>query len=254
MPDPFIIRKLIREASYASLGVTREPTQNTAQTRQTAQTGQPYVSLCATASDRLGRPLFLFSTLSAHTQALEVDPRASVLITQTQLTDNPQTMARVSIMGQLTPCDDPEVRQRYLTRHAAAALYADFGDFSFYRLEPEELHYVGGFAQSFWTDARILADETESLALAADATEICEHMNEDHLDAIQLFANSSPLSGSGEKNPAIEWQMIDVDSDGMDLRQDERVIRIPFPEPVADSSAVRRSMISMLKALRAAQA
>src|ERR1700756_3793922 len=53
------------------------------------QPGFPFGSLMPYALDGQGRPLFLISTMAMHTQNLQADPRASLLITQTDAVGDP---------------------------------------------------------------------------------------------------------------------------------------------------------------------
>ena len=45
--------------------------------------GHPFASVMPYAIDESGQPLFLISTLAMHTQNLHADPRASLLVTET---------------------------------------------------------------------------------------------------------------------------------------------------------------------------
>ena len=44
--------------------------------------GHPFASVMPYALDSAGRPLFLISSMAMHTQNLQADPRASLLVTQ----------------------------------------------------------------------------------------------------------------------------------------------------------------------------
>ena len=60
--------------------------------------GHPFVSVMPYAPDERGRPLVLISGLAMHTQNLDADPRASLLVVQAGHED-PLAMARVTLMG-----------------------------------------------------------------------------------------------------------------------------------------------------------
>ena len=62
------------------------------------------------------------------------------------------TGSRHSVQGLAARNDDPRLRQRFLARHADAAGYADFSDFSFYRVYVERGHLIAGFGQIEWID------------------------------------------------------------------------------------------------------
>jgi putative heme iron utilization protein len=109
--------------------------------------GFPFASLVTVATDHDGSPLLLMSKLSAHTQNLEQDPRASILLAQRGKGD-PLAHPRLTVIGRASRSTDDHVRRRFLARHPKAQLYAGFGDFSFWRLEIAAAHLNGGFARA----------------------------------------------------------------------------------------------------------
>jgi len=108
----------------------------------------PYGALVNYACDHKGLPIFLFSALARHTQALAVDPAASLLVSELPSDGDVLTGLRASIMGQCVRLgQDQAAKDVYLAWHPYAAGYAEFGDFSFWRLEPTLIHTVAGFGR-----------------------------------------------------------------------------------------------------------
>src|SRR5882724_9919466 len=108
--------------------------------------GHPFVSVMPYAPDDRGRPLVLISGLAMHTQNLEADPRASLLVTQPGRTEDPLAAARATLVSETRPIaapDLPAARARYLERHPEAVAWVDFDDFAFWRLEVVEVYFVG---------------------------------------------------------------------------------------------------------------
>jgi hypothetical protein len=203
--------------------------------------GQPFASLVTPACAPDLCVLLLLSDLSEHTRHLRAEPRCSVLVAGTPEGANPQTAPRVTITGLAEPAPDDTLKTRYVAIHPYAALYAGFGDFSLWRLRPLGGLYVGGFARAARLRAADLAPEAAAVgAVEAAAADIMSHCNADHPDAL------SAIAGGGD-----EWRMVAVDVDGCDLAQDERVIRIHWSAPVADSSGVRRELIRLAREARA---
>jgi putative heme iron utilization protein len=151
--------------------------------------GWPFGSVMPYALDEAGRPLFLISSMAMHTQNLESDPRASLLVTQSDAPD-PLGAARLTLLGEVARMPRGEVdaaRKIYLARHENASYWVDFEDFAFYRLEITDTYFVGGFGVMGWVTADdYLQAEPDPLAEAAPA--IIEHMNNDHGDALLLLA------------------------------------------------------------------
>ena len=86
------------------------------------------------AIDEGGRPVFFISTMAMHTQNLQEDPRASLLITQPDVSGDPLGASRVTILGPTNKAAAEEVRDLYLPRHENARFWQDYTDFSYYRL------------------------------------------------------------------------------------------------------------------------
>jgi hypothetical protein len=61
------------------------------------------------------------------------------------------------VIGNAEPVPANDVagaRERYLARHENSRYWVDFPDFSFFRLQPIDLYYVGGFGVMGWVEAR----------------------------------------------------------------------------------------------------
>jgi putative heme iron utilization protein len=189
--------------------------------------------------------------MAMHTQNLEADPRASLLITQPGWTGDPLAAARLTLMGtvrRLGRDDVDAARAAYLARHERARYWVDFEDFALWRLDVDDLYYVGGFAAMDWvTAADYRAAAPDPLAEAA--ADIVAHMNGDHADALVAYARHF----AGE--PADEATMVAVDRLGfkLRLRQGERLssVRIAFPREVRTAAQSREVLIAMLRQARA---
>jgi len=213
--------------------------------------GFPFASVMPYATDDAGRPLLLISTMAMHTQNLQADPRASLLVTQPDAVE-PLASGRVTLIGEARKLDEPDraaARTAYLARHANAAYWVDFDDFAFWRLEIRDVYFVGGFAAMDWVTAAMYgAARPDPLADAADG--IVEHMNRDHADALVTYARAF----AGET--ADEARMIGVDRLGFKLRLTTKErrwsARIAFPREVRTTEETRRVLIEMLQQARAA--
>lgn len=223
-----LVRLLVRGRGVGSLAT------------KMADDGAPYASMVTYACDHRAQPIFLFSTLSDHTKNLLKDGSASLLVEDTSRRRNPQTGPRVSLMGKIKRVKSPELRERFLARHPDASLYADFGDFGFFRMTVERAHFVGGFARAIWFDAKhILTPAKVGKAIAEMEQGVVGHMNTDHSDAIQAYA-----SGILGRKPG-NWKMTGCDSDGVDLRAEGRYGRVDFHNTVIDSKTCRKTLIQM---------
>src|SRR3989449_6277068 len=120
------------------------------------QPGFPFGSVMPYGLDDHGRPIFLISTMAMHTQNLQTDARASLLVTQDDTGGDPLGASRVTLVGNVLPLPESEVaeaRELYLARYANSKYWVDFEDFSFYRMDVVDVYYVGGFGVMGWISA-----------------------------------------------------------------------------------------------------
>lgn len=205
----------------------------------------PYASLVLVSVDHDLSPILLMSDLAEHAKAIASDCRISLLFDGTGGLDQPLTGPRVTLLGRAAATDDERLRRRYLARHPDAAMYADFKDFRFYRVILERAHLVAGFGKIRWLDMAELLPAPAPAGLAEAEAGVVDHMNGDHADALQLYAEKLlGLTGSG-------WRMTGIDAEGIDLRLGGRVARLAFDAPVADAVDARRALVALVGRARA---
>src|SRR5438552_18926995 len=73
------------------------------------QPGFPFGSVMPYGLDGHGRPIFLISTMAMHTQNLQADARASLLVTQDDSGGDPLGESRVTLVGNVLPLPESEV-------------------------------------------------------------------------------------------------------------------------------------------------
>jgi putative heme iron utilization protein len=204
----------------------------------------PYASLVLVALDHDLAPILLISTLAEHSKAIAADPRVSLLFDATAGLAQPLTGARLTVLGHAERASAPHVRQRYLARHPDAAMYAGFGDFHFYRVAIARAHLVAGFGRIQWIGGGDLA-AVPPPALVEREADIVAHMNDDHADAVQLYA--ARLLG----RPGEGWRLTGLDAAGCDLRRGGDVARLEFPTPVHDAESARAMLVALVRQARA---
>ena len=210
----------------------------------------PFASLVNVATAPDGSPILLLSRLAAHTRHLASDPRLSLLLVQTGRGD-PLAHPRVTIMGRGACIADPDgcatLKARFLAKHPESALYADFGDFAFWRVAMEQAHFNGGFARAGHFKAESLAtslDGAEAL-VAAEAQAVSE-LNVHHQDALARLA--AALAGK----PDGPWRATGIDPEGIDLGCGDRTARIVFPRPVCTLQDLHEILPELVKPTRPA--
>lgn len=233
-------RRLVRLARYGALGVL-DPAD-----------GMPFVSRVGLASEMNGTPVMLVSRLSQHTGAVLADPRCSLLVGEPGKGD-PLAHPRLTIVARAQRIDpaDPAhaaVRRRYLLRHPKAQLYVDFADFAFFRIVPERASLNGGFGKAYHLTAADLLLSGEVLAeLGAAEAGAVEHMNQDHLDAVRLYAEKLAKVRPGP------WRLSSLDPAGLDLVDGDKVARLDFDPPLQSAGELRPRLVALAKQARAGE-
>src|SRR5437879_11149983 len=75
------------------------------------QPGFPFGSVMPYASDGHGCPIFLISTMAMHTHNLLTDPRASLLVTQIEVSGDPLGASRVTLLGKVSAIERAEIAE-----------------------------------------------------------------------------------------------------------------------------------------------
>ncbi|MDQ1387601.1 MAG: hypothetical protein QOF56_1055 [Acidobacteriaceae bacterium] len=214
------------------------------------QPGFPFGSIMPHGLDVTGRPIFLISTMAMHTQNLQADPRASLLVTQADASGDPLGASRVTLIGNAVIIPQPDVasaRKLYLERYANAKYWVDFEDFSFYRMDVVDVYYVGGFGVMGWVQVSDY-DQARPDPLADTASGIIEHMNTDHTDALVLLARS--FAGVESQEAA----MTSVDRLGFHVRlktpDGMKGARIAFLREVNNPGEARKVLVEMVQQAR----
>ncbi len=114
-------------------------------------------------------------------------------------------------------------------------------------LEPERASLNGGFGKAYLLDrGDLLVPGDVSEALASAEQSALDHMNAEHQDAIEVYARHyAKAQGHG-------WTVSGFDAEGMDLVSGDDARRVFFPAPLAAAQDLRRILVEMAKAGRAA--
>ncbi len=138
------VQKLIQQENFGVLS-----------TLSVKHDGWPFGSATPYAISASGDPIILVSSLAEHTKNMMNDPRVSLFIQDTTTSENPQSIARATLLGVVESMNESEsedAAQRYLTRFPEAAQNFQLGGFSLQRIVVKQVRYIGGFGQMFWVD------------------------------------------------------------------------------------------------------
>jgi putative heme iron utilization protein len=213
-----------------------------------AGSGDPYCSLVNLASHPDGSPILLISRLAVHTKNILGDPRVSLMLDE-RAGGDPLEGSRIMLAGRAEEAGGDAVallRRRYLSAHPSAEAFVDFGDFSFFRIRPVATHLVAGFGRILDLKPKsFLTDISDCGALLEAEPGAIEHMNEDHREAMNLYATK--LLGA----ESADWRCTGCDPDGIDLQAGAKTLRLDFPERVTGPGELRKMLVRLADEARA---
>ncbi len=212
------------------------------------RSGDPYCSLVNVASHPDGSPILLISRLALHTRNILGDARVSLMLDE-RAEGDPLEGSRIMLAGRAAEAkpDDLEVlRRRYLNTHPSAEAFVNFKDFSFFRIRPLAAHLVAGFGRIVDLKPEQFLTEIADAGALLDAEQgAVEHMNEDHRDAIHLYATK--LLGAD----LADWRCTGCDPDGIDMQAETATLRLDFPERVTGPTELRKMLVKLADEARA---
>jgi heme iron utilization protein len=213
-----------------------------------AGSGDPYCSLVNVASHADASPILLISRLALHTRNILADNRVSLMLDERAAGD-PLEGARIMLAGRAEEATDEladVLRRRYLNAHPSAGAFVDFKDFSFFRIVPSGAHLVAGFGRIIdLQPAQFLTDIGDAGELLEAEQSAVAHMNEDHREAMNLYATK--LLGA----ESAEWTCTGCDPDGMDMQAGSATLRLDFPERVTSGTGLRKMLVRLAGEARA---
>src|SRR3954449_2551040 len=200
----------------------------------------PYCSLVNVASHYDASPILLISRLALHTKNILADTRVSLMLDERAAGD-PLEGARIMLAGRAEEAagEAAEIlRRRYLAAHPSAEVFVDFKDFSFFRIAPSGAHLVAGFGRIIdLKPPQFLTDIGDAAGLLEAEQGAVAHMNEDHREAMNLYATR--LLGA----ESADWRCTGCDPDGMDMHADGETLRLDFPERVTSGTELRKMLV-----------
>ncbi|MGY4575483.1 DUF2470 domain-containing protein [Bradyrhizobium sp. USDA 3256] len=213
-----------------------------------AGTGDPYCSLVNLASHPDGSPILLISRLALHTKNVLADSRVSLMLDE-RAEGDPLEGARIMLAGkaeEVAEAGRELVRRRYLAAHPSAEAFVEFKDFSFFRIKPSGAHLVAGFGRIVdLKPAQFLTDLGGAEGLLEAEPGAVAHMNEDHREAMNLYATR--LLGA----ESADWLCTGCDPDGMDMQAGRDTLRLDFPERVTTGTELRKMLVRLAGEARA---
>lgn len=113
--------------------------------------GYPFGTTVPYSLDEAGRPLLLLSALAQHTRNLLADPRASLAVCDPSPEADPASAERLTYLADAVKVSDrASAAASYYRRFPDSRSYGESLDFTFFRLDPVRIRYIGGFGDARW--------------------------------------------------------------------------------------------------------
>lgn len=220
-------RRLLRSHRYGALS-----------TLSKKFAGYPFGSITPYLVDHDGSLLILISELAEHTKNIRNDPRVS-LISHDQRDPHIQTQGRVSALGNAEPAADQEqAARRYLRYFPETRAFFEMPGFSFYRIRPIAVRYIGGFGHIHWVNMENYA-VANAEAFARQEPSLLAEMNARHGDILHRLL----LQRHGID--AADIQIIGLDCDGIDVLCNDQVWRMDLAETITDPAHFIQAIVRL---------
>lgn len=192
--------------------------------------GSPFGSYVDYVLDDDGNPVLLMNDMSMHTINIDSageDGLCSLFVQLSHPGSTGQDVSRCNVTGKITKIDNnaPDmgsIKLRYSIRHSYADRVMDSSKFSFYRLTPSKVYFVGGFGVlAKWVPVEEYKSAEPDI-LAGEAFTIVKKLNKDeHNEDLKLVATHLLNLENIE-----DIRVTSIDRLGFDIRVTNRVTRL----------------------------
>lgn len=203
-------RRLLRSHRYGALSTLSKKLQ-----------GYPFGSITPYLVDFDGSLIIQISALAEHSKNIADNPHVS-LITHNQNDPDIQMQGRVTVVGNAQRTGH---QPRYLRYFPQAAQYAEL-DFSFYRILPVAIRYIGGVGRVHWINIEDYAAPQPN-AFARHEENLLFEMNTRQRDTVHRLLQQHHID-------APDATVIGLDCDGLDIDAEGRVFRLDFSRTLTE--------------------
>jgi putative heme iron utilization protein len=206
--------------------------------------GFPFGSVVPYCLDDTGMPVIYISTIAQHTKNMNANSRCSITVLKDS--DDIQAHGRITVIGRMEVLglNEKEVAERYYRHFPNSRTYASSHDFSFYRLKPISIRYIGGFGAIHWIEPADFLVKNPFKGPSEMA--VVGHMNADHQEAMRSYCEHyKNMKLKAEDNV----QMVGIDSEGFDLYVNKTKVRFDFEQTISNAQEARTALVALSKGL-----
>ncbi|TQV75173.1 DUF2470 domain-containing protein [Aliikangiella marina] len=210
--------------------------------------GYPFGSVTPFISDSEGKLYLYISDIAQHSINLTANNKMSVTIFNQGKSGDQNENARITIVGDCTKVAEQmqeEMLRKYILRFPDAKTYQKAHVFYMWEVKVERVRYIGGFGKIFWIKKEDWTGQPVPWDKVAESAMI-SHMNDDHQDAMELILHQHYAI----KDPKV--MMSGIITEGCYLYSNSKNYFVPFNDICSEQSDVRKQLVALTKAARAA--
>ncbi len=232
----------LREIALEAKQFSRTQHSGVLSTHSTSMQGYPFGSVVPYFLTPEGDAVIYISNIALHTRNIKADPKVSLTIYDAGQDDS-QANGRVTILGDAEPIDASEVSAQYLALFPQAKAYEQTHDFNFYVIRTQRIRFIGGFGKIHWIEKALWKVESQDWHSATQS--MIDHMNEDHIDAMELILKAQ---FNVESN---DVKMLSVFPEGAHYTSHNTVYFVPFEHICESGMDVRKALVQQTNQARA---
>jgi len=147
--------------------------------------GYPFGSYTTFMSGRDRSLYFYLSDIAQHTINFKKNSKASLTIVNQNTKGDKQNSQRLSLLGDITNLTKQETKnykEKFHIIFPESKKYADFHGFNLYKMELNDIRWIGGFGKIGWLETERW--KTQLPEWYSKEKKIVNHMNDDHKNSI----------------------------------------------------------------------
>jgi len=203
--------------------------------------GFPFGSVVPYCLDGEGMPVILISTIAEHTKNILHDNRCSITV----ISENTDVQAngRLTVIGNMEAItDEKDVSERYYRHFPKSKAYGNTHNFSFYRLRPIAIRFIGGFGAIHWLE---VSDFLFKNPFHGEGeVSIVDHMNADHHKDLLSYCTFYKRMTI---KPEDTVRMAGIDGFGFDIFVNDQKVRFTFDQAISNAGEARAAMVGLSK-------
>ncbi|MEM9840076.1 MAG: DUF2470 domain-containing protein [Pseudomonadota bacterium] len=207
--------------------------------------GAPVSVRVGIATDIDGAPVLVMPDEVGALLNSEASQHGSLLLIQSDPSSDQSSLRLAGRFERVIGDNRAWAMSRYAARHPNLEVSQEDGPLNLYRLEVSTGQLTLASGQTFNLQAEHLMSVAENIGdWGMREHRAREHMNDDHADAVALYAEKLAGRRSGE------WVLTGIDPEGIDMTLGDDHCRVWFDEPLSKPDEMHHTLVDLVKHAR----